>query len=496
MGLPGLSLSIDTKLTGFTDLASFSEPVSFEEVTPEASQFEILASEQTFKNAYFTFQCIINEFESSLSLETLRDKLHEFHLSSTTLTISDIPVIHRLYFHIWDLSVKKDPSIHGDRWGEIHAYDDQGILHEALKKTAFELYYLKIQEALTRFESPIRKAKTGSLSHNPQHLSKEYLELFERFLEFFEDPKKDTADSFNDILSSIRIESPSWMRKKTHIIRSCVEARMHPLYNKPLFWVTGSSTHSLVGVFKAREHAFTYYKPSLVPTGMLLKHDIVPLSGELGDGITTRGVNQEHLSGVLAEAYKGALMYACINSFYFDRHQATTSFEDSFRSFLSLKPSKDLTTQLDRLKIKLIRAVSYGHLPADSIPAIKAELLAWASAHHLDLKTLEAFIGLLDTIKKEDLPSELEELIDTKAEPLLYGISSFSEESEDLINRRIKGDVRLETSLRGPLALGNLVDIAITSNPQAAKMLNTLLPFPVLSFDAGKYLLSRQGKTD
>jgi hypothetical protein len=76
------------------------------------------------------------------------------------------------------------------------------------------------------------------------------------------------------------------------------------LLSKKITWITGSSTASLVPIFKKAIDD----KPALIPTGELLEHNIVPLTGELVMGLA--GINAIALSGVGLSAHKGALHYA------------------------------------------------------------------------------------------------------------------------------------------------------------------------------------------
>lgn len=76
------------------------------------------------------------------------------------------------------------------------------------------------------------------------------------------------------------------------------------LTSKNITWITGSSTASLVPIFKKAIDN----KPALIPTGELIEHNIVPLTGELVMGLA--GINKIALSGVDLGHHKGALQYA------------------------------------------------------------------------------------------------------------------------------------------------------------------------------------------
>lgn len=483
-------------------LQGFSIPpleVSFDDAPHETSLAQ-LSRKPCFKNAFLALKDIIYSFENFQDLDAAKALLSEFKEASTELSLCHIPIVHRFYFHIWHINKSANEHIHGDQWGEIHAFDDPCVFLKALKTTLRELLPLKILEELDRLESPINKAKTKSLSLNLSDLPQEYLELFDRYLVFFQDPANQCQEAIPNILEKIRITSPSWAQRKRTIQSACEEAHDHPLYSKSLFWVTGSNTHSLAGVLKAIDIDTFENTASLVPTGLLLKEGIAPLSGELGDGISEHGVNQNHLSGVLAEAYSGALMYAKQADFYFDKDESLAILFKYF-SDLSKTSLEAITIQdLFKLKIFLIRAYEYAELPSESLVHIQARLSTWTTKDSLHLKPksflINDLIPFLKSCKRSTLSPELTSIISKKAEALIYGISEESDEMHALINRRIRGDVRLETSLKGPLKLGDHIDFAITSSKESASVLNSFLPFKVLSFEAGVYLLSRQGKTE
>ncbi len=99
-----------------------------------------------------------------------------------------------------------------------------------------------------------------------------------------------------------------WLETKRNIFLSAQEWRPiesdGKLASKRITWLTGSSTASLIPIFrKATESG-----PALIPTGELLKHHIAPLTGELHMGL--QGVNRSQLSGVTLENHAGALDYA------------------------------------------------------------------------------------------------------------------------------------------------------------------------------------------
>lgn len=502
-----LSLSIPAPL--FQLEALRPEPLSFA-AKPDSDLFvgeelkstnlDKLKSLKSYTHAHKAFQDILETLKTDENIQTAQSALTEFHEASADLLLDDIPICHKLYYHIWNFSHQKDPAIHGDHWGEIHAFEDLDILIKSMQAVSFQLFTRRISEQVDRLDSPIRKARSDILDDSMIALSAEYTDLIDRFMIFLKDPSSDSGESMSQILAKIRVDSPSWAKRKKHIVSSCEEAHRHPLINKPLFWITGSNSHSLAGVMHAKELAEFDHTPSLIPTGVLLSSGIAPLSGELGDGITEKGVNQKHLSGVLAEAFEGAVSYALNSELYFDKKLSTTALFELISELNHKKFETIALADLLRCKCLLIRAYQFGDLADESFLIIKATLTTWYNANKLSpqcqLYMEKDFLPFLQNIKKMTISANLASIVAKKASPLLYGISCESDEVSEKINRRIRGDVRLETSLRGPLQLGDLVDFAISSDPEAASILNEILKYKVLSFDAGRYLLSRQNRVD
>ena len=88
-------------------------------------------------------------------------------------------------------------------------------------------------------------------------------------------------------------------------------------------------------------------KPSLVPSGELLRHNFAPLTGELSDGILSHGINNHSLSGVIPTHFENALRYTSLQ-FLFDENSALeTIFAETADSIQSL--------DLKSLKVPVLR---------------------------------------------------------------------------------------------------------------------------------------------
>lgn len=476
------------------DLPTFDFSLSTTIISDKKNDINLekLQTSPCYTYAYNAIFDLITSFEIDLNIDKARLFLEIFHKSVSTLLIHEDLIINRLYFYIWHFSKMKNSSIEGDRWGEFHAFDDPEILLISLKAVSIELLAAKIEEELNRIESPIRKIKNKKLS--AKDFTEEYQKLFDRYLIFFQNPVGMSDVAIDTIFEKIRLESPSWAKKKENISKSCLEAHQHPLFGKSLFWITGSSNHSLVGVIKGAELTSCDFTPSLIPTGLLLKQNIAPLSGELGDGITESGVNQKHLSGVAAPFYKEAVIYSLRSSFYFSKDKAKSKLDQLLLDLFKTPPETISLSDLYKLKIALIRVFEYTDISEEFITLVYSQLHSWIVANTIEMKCQsylkDDLFPYLEKFKKTFPLPMIQSIIESKAHPLIYGMS---EENPSLINRRIKSDVPGEIALKGPLKLSEKsIDFAITSDSTSSFILNKILPFPVLSFEAGCYLLQQQ----
>jgi hypothetical protein len=272
-----------------------------------------------------------------------------------------------------------------------------------------------------------------------------------------------------------------------------MEAEAHPLYGKSLGFLTGTTTQAAPGIAK---------RSALVPTGMLLKEHEAPICGEVASGISKRGINQKHLSFVEADFYPTALEYALNQNFVFSKEKALSELSESMRSFLLQKPHKSTMDLLICLKLKLIRATLYADLPKESISIIKAEIKAALSTKDFDEECRHFIendiLTCIDALSSKVIsPKELE-LIYGKAHPLIFGISTLTDEIADKI-KVVRGvDIRGETSIEGPLKLGEHIDFMIVADESfeiVKELFEDKVPYPILSYQAALYLLAKAPKT-
>lgn len=76
--------------------------------------------------------------------------------------VSDISLLHRIYFHVWDQAVKAGECPAGDNWGAENAFKDMERLQNAIKLAEDELLS-KARE----FSPPLTKPRTISEEGDP-----------------------------------------------------------------------------------------------------------------------------------------------------------------------------------------------------------------------------------------------------------------------------------------------------------------------------------------
>ena len=108
------------------------------------------------------------------------------------------------------------------------------------------------------------------------------------------------------------------MRRKLFQEERLAAPMVEFMKDKQWKWMSGSQSHALPLIFKRQ---LSGQGPSLVPSGILLRHHIAPLCGELNFGVTPGivGTNNEHLSGVGFPHLRQAMRYAETKSFGFDQ---------------------------------------------------------------------------------------------------------------------------------------------------------------------------------
>lgn len=125
------------------------------------------------------------------------------------------------------------------------------------------------------------------------------------------------------------------------------------LESKKITWITGTSTATLVPIFKMAHPS----GPALIPTGQLLRRNIVPLTGELEFGL--EGVNRSHLSGTVLSRYDEAVKYSeeAKKRFAYDKVKERSILQETIKDLTeTAERGQSLRGDyLSRLKISIIR---------------------------------------------------------------------------------------------------------------------------------------------
>ena len=119
-------------------------------------------------------------------------------------------------------------------------------------------------------------------------------------------------------------------------------------------WVTGSHSEAIPLILKK---TLPHQPPSLVPTGVLLRHNIAPLYGELRRGVCLNGVNQSHLSGVDFSSLSTATTYAQQKDFGFDAEKTKKRLVTLFTHV-----PREGKKEIPLMRLELIRLLQMGAL--------------------------------------------------------------------------------------------------------------------------------------
>lgn len=479
---PLLSLKIET---------SFDEGLKTTLFSPQPDPFKKLEKENTLENAVSALFFI----KDSLNTESLEQICHYFeklHVSTLSLKVHGMPINHRVFEYVYQVAKKTDAGVGGERWGEIHAFDDLKRLDNAIDLAAQEILTFFLFEQFKRFESPIAKVKNRTFEE--AKLTPENKKAIDEFLAVFEkDPSKIRHLSLEERLHLIRIESPNFPSYKKKVIGAVTSARMHPLSREEtLFALTGTTTQAALGI---KKHG------GLIPTGKLLKCGDAPLCGEVDAGIKKKGINQSHLSFVDIHHYETALEYALNKKFVFSKEKALQELNQVMKEFLLRTPELGFIDLLISLKLKFIRACLFADLSKESIASIQAQIKAALAIKPMDEECSifieKDLLPLIETLKPTILKPQEAALIYGEAYPLILGISKLTDTLQDKIKIVRGTDIRGEISIRGPLSLGDDIDFIISSD-ETVELIQELfeksVPYPILSYSEALYILAKAKK--
>ena len=159
----------------------------------------------------------------------------------------------------------------------------------------------------------------------------------------------DTNKGFDEIKEIMR-DKNRWNQVRGEIWSAGSQvSRLSPDQRK-ITWVTGSRSAAIPIIMRIPKPISD--RPALAPTGQLLKHRIVPLTGELGAGIMGNGVNRVALSGVGLSQIHTAIGYATQPAFIYDAKKEI----EQFKGFLMTPGQPQLMNmQIPRLHVAALR---------------------------------------------------------------------------------------------------------------------------------------------
>lgn len=286
--------------------------------------------------------------------------------------------------------------------------------------------------------------------HALEQAKKAFHEQFDYF--FSHRPLEIHEKNFRVILS----QKPQWRSirdffkteiLKAELLASSLEFRLR---GSSIQWLSGSQSSALPLVFQKRVSA----KPSLIPTGMLLNHNIAPLCGAFAVGIlSARGINHTHLSGTTLANFPIALRYANTGESF-----RTSEKKALLRSLLlSLEKKSECFHEMIMIRILLLQLLEMDSLDHQEKEEIQARLTA---SRQNPTQAIDSLVDALTTVSPLPL-SALERSFVEQPFPLLFG--SMNADTCDDLDLSHFSPIQLceqkEKSLRGPLPLGEKIQL-------------------------------------
>lgn len=206
---------------------------------------------------------------------------------------------------------------------------------------------------------------------------------FEKYGKFLQENIEETADfrilgslakQLKTEYSNYKAGLQSQWKEKWNAVRekmwhASVEGASLINAKKQISYITGANSASLPLILKTPQLAKSLVnKPSLVPTGQLLRHNIVPLSGELSMGITADGINQKALSGIGFHGLDTCVGYATAKTFKFNTE---VEIEKILKS--KIDSEKEAYFAIPKLRVAVLRLLLTGSAE-DKYPLLKQHL--------------------------------------------------------------------------------------------------------------------------
>ena len=216
-----------------------------------------------------------------------------------------------------------------------------------------------------------------------------------------------TYDSNTVGLTKEIMDKAKWSDIRSRMWKAQVQNKPFFAQGKKITWVTGSKSSSIPGIMRAAQTDLSKNKkPTLAPTRLLMKHNIVPLAGEMSGGIhPLRGVNLDYLSGVHFNDIDVSIAYASAKGYQFNLEREL----EVLNNFVET-PIKYALDEITRARVAMLRLCLMGHpIPEDllnKINGLKHELLPsqdWKNYHSLIGQKVD--IVNIESRQKEDFKS-------------------------------------------------------------------------------------------
>lgn len=190
----------------------------------------------------------------------------------------------------------------------------------------------------------------------------EYVNHFFRLFNIHD--KRSANEIINDLAETYKTDKQAWTEKWMHIRQkiwdASLEAQVVLKQDHTITFITGSNSSSIPVILKVAELAPALSTtPALIPTGQLVQHNIVPLSGELHQGISDFGINQRSLSGMEFNGLDVCVAYASNTKFKFNIDNEL----DFIKRLNHSNIVKEVDSPLPRLRIAVLRLLLMGADP-------------------------------------------------------------------------------------------------------------------------------------
>lgn len=392
--------------------------------------------------------------------------------------------------------------INNDRLTTNESYIENNVYIEINHKRSDEeiLFEENIEKQLSELEKNLSETKLSEIEKNLSNLDASYNRIIHKFTKFI---LKDKWLMYNinsqdcEQLRKLAQDTEEILRLKDRILFASREACSFLLSNKKILWITGSRSQALIGIHQATQKLFST-AAALIPTGTLLAHNIVPLAGELHQGIGKKGMNQKYLSGVIFSSFESAESYADVKGKRIMQFNKNNEFECITKIVNEKWAYYSTPDFVARLKIAALRLLQYGNLSADEksdakflVEKIKCKYQQSEFMEEEDMGEINNILQFFECIAPIKIDEDQQQCIDEPF-PILWACTD--EHNKEYIYP--KSDICGEVGVLGSIILGKEISVAFTEKEKINFLKNQLFKLgvevQVMSFDALYFIASQQ----